>query len=127
MQLSRKEIVTVTAFFDIGREKFGAFARSADTYIEYFRFWAGMKNRMIIFCQPQYADAVLAVRRDYGLEDRTEMITVENIYDIEPGLFGRMKKIERDIAFLKFRSYSAPENRADYSYVVMLKAWCLDI
>ena len=89
--LNMKEIVTVTAFFDIGRGNFTEYTRSAEQYIEYFRFWAGIKNRMIIFCQPNYSEAVSAVRKECGLADRTEVITVENIYDIEPKLFERMK------------------------------------
>ena len=94
-----KEIVIVTAFFDIGRGDFTEYTRSAELYVEYFRFWAGIKNRMIIFCQPDFSEAILAVRREYGLADRTEIITVENIYDIEPELFERMKKIENDRDF----------------------------
>ena len=120
-----KEIIIVTAFFDIGRKDFGSYARSAETYLQYFRFWAGIKNRMLIFCQPQYTESIRSVREEYGLADKTEITEIENIFDIEPRLFERMKRVENDRDFQNFRYYCAPENRADYSYAVMLKAWCM--
>lgn len=42
----RKEITIVTAFFDIDRSNWqGEMQRSNDKYVEFFKFWARIKNK----------------------------------------------------------------------------------
>ena len=43
------DIAIVTAFFDIGRGKWPKFSRSRDQYLEYFRFWARVRNRVVVY------------------------------------------------------------------------------
>ena len=43
-----REITIITAFFDIGRDKYAVYSRSVDKYLDYFRFWAGIKNKLIV-------------------------------------------------------------------------------
>lgn len=120
-----KPIRIVTAFFDIGRAHFDGYERDNETYFAYFRFWARIRNDMLIYCAPEHAERVLAIRAGYGLADRTEIVTVPDLFAIEPDLYRRMRRAAEDPGFQSFRFYRAPENGAPYSYVTMFKAWCL--
>lgn len=120
-----KPIRIVTAFFDIGRADFGDYARDNDTYFSYFRFWARIRNEMRVYCAPEHAARVMAIRAEYGLADRTRIVPIADPFAIEPELYRRMARAAADPGFQTFRYYRAPENDAPYSYVTMLKAWCL--
>ena len=120
-----KPIRIVTAFFDIGRAHFRGYERDNETYFAYFRFWARIRNEMLVYCAPEHANQVAAIREEYGLADRTEIVTVPDPFAIEPALYQRMQRVVQDPGFQTFRYYSAPENGAPYSYITMLKAWCL--
>ena len=120
-----KPVRIVTAFFDIGRASFPGFERDTETYFSYFRFWARIRNEMLIYCAPEHAAAIAAIRAGYGLADRTRIVPVPDPFAVEPELYRRMERAAADPGFQRFRFYSAPENGAPYSYVTMLKAWCL--
>ena len=120
-----KPIRIVTAFFDIGRAHFDGYERDNETYFAYFRFWARIRNDMLIYCAPEHADRIAAIRAGFGLADRTEIVTVDDPFAIEPDLYQRMRRVVQDPGFQSFRFYRAPENGAPYSYITMLKAWCL--
>lgn len=121
-------ITLVTAFFDIGREHFENtdYTRSNDQYFDYFAFWARMRNPLVVYTAPEFADRVRAIRAGFGLEKQTTVIPVENPFAIEPELYTRMQKISQDEDFRKFRLYpNAMSNRADYDYIMLLKYWCM--
>ena len=120
-----KPIRIVTAFFDIGRARFDDYERDNETYFAYFRFWARIRNEMTVYCAPEHAARIAAIRGEFGLADRTEIVTVADPFSIEPVLYRRMRQAADDSGFRTFRFYRAPENDAPYSYVTMLKAWCL--
>lgn len=120
-----KRIRIVTAFFDIGRAHFDGYERDSETYFAYFRFWARIRNDMLVYCAPEHAERIAAIRAEYGLADRTEIVTVADPFAIEPDLYRRMRRAAADFGFQSFRYYRAPENDAPYSYITMLKAWCL--
>ena len=120
-----KPIRIVTAFFDIGRAQFDGYERDNDTYFSYFRFWARIRNDMLVYCAPEHAARVAAIRAEFGLADRTEIVPLADPFSVEPELYRRMRQAAADPGFQSFRYYRAPENDAPYSYVTMLKAWCL--
>lgn len=43
------EITIVTAYFNIGREKWKGYERGDNKYINYFDFWAKIKNNIIVY------------------------------------------------------------------------------
>ena len=120
-----KPIHIVTGFFDIGRAHFDGYERDNETYFTYFRFWARIKNEMTVYCAPEHAVRVAAIRAEYGLADRTEIVSVDNPFTIEPELYRKMELAASDPGFQTSRFYRGPENDAPYSYITMLKAWCL--
>ena len=121
-----KEIVIVTAFFDIHRESFEVYQRSADQYINYFRFWARIKNRVIIYCQQQNYDRILQIRSEFGLKDKTDIIALDNFFCIEPEIYKQMCDISHKKDFCSSRYFDvAISNRSDYDYIMLLKYWCM--
>lgn len=120
------KIKIVTAFFDIGRGNSAVLPRSNDQYFEYFRFWARIRNELVVYCEPQNCERVRSIRREYGLEERTEVIPIADVYQIEPEIFAHMTEIEHNEEFCSFRYYNnALSNRAKYDYIMLIKWWCL--
>lgn len=120
------EITLITAFFNIGRENFKVIPRSDEKYMKNFEFWARMKNNLIIYTFPEAKNRVLSIRENYGLLDKTTVIVIENIFEIEPEIFNRMKEISTDQTFIDFRLMPhATSNIAAYSYLMLLKSYFL--
>lgn len=114
----------ITAFFDIGREKFKAIPRSSNKYHEYFKFWARLKNNLIVYTDKTNYKIVKSIRSEFGLEKKTTIIVIDNIYDINPQLRKRLNEIENDKYFKNFRkNENATSNSGDYNYLMLLKSW----
>lgn len=121
-------ITIVTSFFDIGRNESNieGMSRNNETYLRYFKFWARIKNPLIIYTQPNLKDKVMQIRKEFGLEDRTRIVIIDNIYNILPEYYDRMKLIEQNRCFLDFRYFDkAMSNSAKYCYLVLLQYWFL--
>ena len=118
------KVTLVTAFFDIGRKDFKAIPRTNQKYLNDFRFWARMKNRLIVFTDKAYAPEVLKIRTEYGLKKLTEIIVIDDITTIEPEIYERMQKIRNNGWFTRFRILpNATSNIPIYSYLMLLKGW----
>lgn len=119
------EITVVTAFFDIGREKWTGFERDNSKYVEYFKFWARMKNKLIVYTDRKTAQQVLQIRDEFGLHDRTQTVIIEDIMAIDPEAYQRMEKVSSNELTIKFRTRPThPESyNALYNYVVYLKPY----
>ena len=119
----------VTAFFDIGRGDMdykNCEPRSFQKYLDYFRFWARVKNDLIVFTQSGLSEKILEVRRDFGLESKTMIVEIEDIFNCEHDLYEKMKKIEQNEDFRKFRFFeSEVSNTAAYDYVMLMKYFFL--
>jgi len=125
--MKKNEITIVTAFFDIGRTNFKELPRSNDKYLEYFKFWARMKNKLVVYTDSVMAQKVKEVRDSFGLGNKTKIIEINDISVIEPKLLDEMKKVENDSCFYNYRySQNVPENKALYNYVMLLKSWCIN-
>jgi len=124
--MENKEIILVTAFFDIGREAYTVWSRTNEEYFHYFDFWACIQNKLIVYCAPEDAERIKRIREKYHREKNTMVIPVSNIAEIEPEMYKRMKEVEQDESFAKFRYYNkALSNKADYNYLMLLKYWFL--
>ena len=73
------EITIVTALFDVGRKKWTDFERDTETYLEYFKFWARLRNKVIIYTDRITGEKVLKIREEFGLQDRTKVIVIDCI------------------------------------------------
>lgn len=81
----------VTAFFDTGRAGWrvrggesSRFRRDAQDYLAAFERLARLKNPMVIFTEPRFADAVLAARRAAGLIEQTRVFTIDCLFEAPP-------------------------------------------
>lgn len=121
-----KEVTLVTAFFDIGRKDFKVIPRSNEQYFSYFKVWAKMKNKLIVYTNSVMAQKVKEEREKWGLLDKTIVIEINDETSIVPDIFKKMTEISRNPYFLNYRLKSnAMSNNAHYDYVMLLKYWCL--
>lgn len=80
------DITVVTAFFDIGRgrlpkEKHGRVLphyqhRSVETYFDYFKKLAKIKNDLVVYTTKEFAEQINEIRKGYGLEDKTKIVVM---------------------------------------------------
>jgi protein YibB len=120
-----EEITIVTAFFDINRNNWKTFNRSADKYISYFKFWARIKNKLIIYTSEDLKDEILCIRKEYGLENQTILHVVDDYRKIDPDMYLDICKSMAHADTYDFRLLKhVPESyNADYNYLTGLKAW----
>ena len=125
--MSNREVTIVTAFFDIGREKFGSgLSRSNEKYLQFFKFWARMKNKIVVYTFEAMATKVKDLRKELGLEDRTTVVVIDDVFSIEAELHKKMVSISNNQEFLKYRYMpNSADNNADYDYVMLMKSWFL--
>lgn len=122
------EITIVTAFFDVGREKWERkFQRSAQEYLTFFRFWARIRNRIVVYTEPELVESIMAIRHAFGLKERTRVIPIEDVTLLEPNLYRKMKDVLKNPSAVRFRK--RPQNpesyNADYNYITNMKIWFL--
>lgn len=122
-----KEIVVVSAFFAINRESWKGFSRSNDLYFNYFKGWAKLKNKMIVYVEDEeLKKKILSFRREWGLEEKTIVNIVPDIMDIDKTLISGMMKASVNPIQQLYRLF--PQNpecwNSTYDYIMLLKAWC---
>ncbi len=118
-----KDITIVSAFIAIGRENYSTFARSNQKYVDYFKRWARIKNDLIFFCESEeLKQIVLDIRKQYGLEEKTRVVVIDDVFSVEKEIYAKMEEIEHSEHFQKFRgNVKTPENIAKYNYVMLMK------
>lgn len=121
------EITIVTAFFDIGREKWTGFERDNSKYVEYFKFWARIKNRLIVYTDKKTAEQVMEIRTGLGLKEKTQVVIIEDILVFDPSVYHRMEVALSHKLAVKFREQPThPESyNALYDYVMYLKPFLI--
>lgn len=100
------ETLLVTAFFDIGRGESNIknLKRSSQKYFDYFKHWARIQNLLVIYTQPEFVNEVMRIREEFGLKEKTIIITIEDLATIEPQIYKRMIEVEErgDWSYLRF-------------------------
>lgn len=119
-------ITLVTAFFDCNRGESSYQARTNEKYLDYFRFWARLKNKLIIYTTSEFKEKVLSIRQAFNLESRTVVITVDDVWEIEHDIYALMKDVEKKSSFIDWRYRNKDiSNNADYNYIMLMKYWCM--
>ena len=129
-------ITIVTAFFDLGRGELPAMMhgrilphhqhRSTETYFEFFKNLARIKNPMVIYTSPDLVERVRNIRILNGLGDKTTVIAKDNF--IPDDLLDYKTKIEEVMSSEEYISkVNNPQLieywHSDYVMVNMLKAY----
>lgn len=123
-----REITVVSAFFNINRQAWKKFERTSDQYFEYFKGWAKLNNKIIVYCETEnLKNKIMAFREELGLADKTIVHLVENFRNIDPTLLQSIKKAADNKIQQGVRLFMKnPEVwNADYDYVMLLKMWCV--
>jgi len=129
------DLTVVTGYFDIGRGAWrGAvkgreipswMARTNDDYLARFRLLARLKNEMVVFTEPRFAAAVLAARKDNGLEASTVVMTMDRPLEQDPILAATRARIDAAMRNRVLDFVAAPNKpeafSADYVLVTALK------
>ncbi|MBR5564888.1 MAG: hypothetical protein IKW08_01855 [Roseburia sp.] len=118
------EITLVTCFFNIGRgeDKNTELRKTPQKYIEAFSRWARIQNKLIVYTDDAGAKDVMEVRSAFGLADKTEVIQIDNLFELEPELYARMQKAAANPHFIDFRYIpEAFSNNPKYDYLWMMK------
>lgn len=121
-----KEITIVTAFFDINRTNMQGFSRSNQKYIDSFRFWAHIQNKIVVYSDEDTIQEVRKIREEYGLLDKTETVIIDDYLKIDEQLFKSIDKTMQNTELLDFHlQRTIPEAvSAKYNYIMAIKAWC---
>ncbi|MCF0177576.1 MAG: HtrL family protein, partial [Bacteroidales bacterium] len=128
MMKAINEISVVTAFFNINRDDWSGFGRSAERYFSYFTSWARLRNRIIVYVETEELKAkIMAFRTGLGLAEQTFVNIVPRCADIDPELFETLRQATENPVQQIFRlSQRCPEVwNAQYNYIMLLKTWCV--
>lgn len=118
------EISIVTWFFDIGRKDWKGFERDNTTYANYFKFWARVKNHLIVYTEPKMAEQVKKIRTDYGLLDKTTVIVIEDVRTVDKYVYKLINTAISHKLAVKYRRHPWMPEACNpmYNYVTYLKA-----
>lgn len=119
-----EEITLVTDFFDIGRgqDKNKDLRRTAQRYFDEFKRWARIQNTLVVYTDSDSAEIIKGIRAEYGLEEKTIIIQIDNLFELVPGLLPKLEKISHNKDFLNFRYLpEASSNNPKYDYLWMMK------
>jgi protein YibB len=117
-------ITLVTAFFDIGRKNYLRLSRDNSKYLNNFKFWARIKNNLIIYTSKDFSDEIMNIRKSFDLGDKTKIVIIDDLKNIEPDILNSMSNVSSNKYFLDFRLLrNATSNIPQYSYLMLLKTW----
>lgn len=119
------EITLVTAYFNINRKDWKGFERTDNDYLSYFRHWARMRNKLIVYTTPDMAKEVMRVRKEYGLVEKTTVIAIEDITACVPDIYKSIKRVMLNkSSWLFHKNLNNPESwNYLYNYVTNLKTY----
>lgn len=119
------ELTLVTAYFNIGRENWTGFNRSDEKYLSYFKHWARIQNKLIVYTTPFLANQVMEIRASFNLRDRTTVIPIEDITQCMPDLYRLIKTtMSNKESWLFHKKLDHPESwNYDYNYIIGLKPY----
>lgn len=120
------KITLVTAFFPINRERWKGFERSNKKYLDYFKFWARIKNDLIIYTDKKSSEYIKKVRDDFGRKN-TKVIVIDDWTKIDEELYQSNKNALHNKLSIDFRlKPNNPESwNSDYNFMMILKEWCI--
>lgn len=67
------DVTIITGFFDIGRGNRRTEKRDNSIYLDYFKSWAKINNKIIIYTNKEISEKVLQIRSEFGLYNETKI------------------------------------------------------
>lgn len=120
------DITIVTAFFSLNRGEWDNFSRSNEKYFEYFKFWCGVKNDLIIYTNQESVEEIKKIREKKG-QFNTKFVILDDWKSYDKELYNSILKTLEFDSVKEFRLYpNNPESKnAEYNYLMLLKEWCI--
>ena len=89
-----KEITVVTGFFNINRENWKSFDRSAELYFDYFTQWAKLKNKIIVYVEnKELKQKIIDFRESLGDGYETKVIVINDYKKIDEKLYDSIYEV----------------------------------
>lgn len=122
-----ESVSIVSAFFDLNRGGWNSSSRGREDYLRHFHFWAKVKNNLVVYTDRDMAERVMSVRKEYGLENLTRVIVIDDYTVLDPSLLESIKiAMEAPHAQNFHMKPNHPESWSpEYNYVMLLKSWCV--
>lgn len=120
-------ISIVSAFFKINRGNWKGFERTDYEYLDYFKSWAKLKNKLVVYVETEdLKNEILQFRASLGLENQTIVNVIDRL-DVEPELYNRIIETTQNPIHKIFRLF--PNNpecwNGNYNYIMLMKTWCV--
>jgi len=121
------ELTIVTAFFDVGRKDFEILSRKNEKYLNDFACWARIQNKLIVYTQPQFQEAIMNIREKFNQGHNTEIIVIDDVFAIDQELYQSYENITKTDYLEKYKMLQGTisANKPKYNYIVLLKFWFL--
>ncbi len=112
-----EKLTIVTAFYNVGRT-----TRSNDQYLSYFDFWAGLKNKVIIYTTDDMKESILKIRKKHNLEDKT-IIIIKDLKEFDKQNLEKIQEtfIKYDQTLNRKHPKNIECNNPLYCYLMYLK------
>ena len=110
--MDTNQVTIVTGLFDIGSSSWKTSTRSIDRYIKCFRFWARIKNHVIVYSDPNLTNNIYSVRKEFGLEKQTTIVPIEDVRKLDKKLYDKMYTALSCKETVQYRSN--PQNPESY-------------
>ena len=132
MDLNRA--VIVTALFDIGRDKWGAFGHSYHTYLEYMKIMLSIDCYMVIYTEQQFAQKILKNRQvvDPKLKKTELKVITKEQFEIYKKFGNQITKLMSSDDFKKQIQFHVPEmtqpwyNFVNFNKIFFIKDACFN-
>lgn len=123
-----EKVSIVTAFVDIGRDKWTGIKngqqipqfikRDVDTYFERFERLAKLKNPIVVFTESKFVERIQSIREDIVVID------VADIFQDHAHVINRIKSIQESSSFIRFvdRKYAPEYWSPEYVLINFLKS-----
>ena len=126
--MMNKDITIITGFFKINRESWKGFELTDEKYFEFFKVWAKLQNKLIVYVESEeLKKKVIEFRANLGLASQTIVNVVPDCVKLAPDLYNSIKTANESPIQQKFHVLpNHPEVwNPTYNYIMLLKAWCV--
>lgn len=119
------ELTLVTSYFNIGRGEWAQLSCGNEQYLSHFKHWARIKNRLVVYTEPNMIDAISQIRDSFDLSDRTTIIPINGTENIDPELYNTLKRVMAHKDSWRFhKRLTNPESwNYHYNYIMALKSY----
>ena len=101
-------------------------SRTTQTYLNFFRFWAGVPNTFIIYTSEDIESEIYAMREQHGLRDKTIVVRKE-LESFDAQALDSIRKVFSDFdqASARFDPEHPPHTSPEYNYLMYCKSFCV--